>query len=202
MTLTQEKVEAIKKELQCVEPEEQQERLQEILSTLTPEEREQLVGKQQCPFCLMAEGKIPTVKVYEDNDILAILDINPASPGHTLIFTKAHYALITELSSDEASKLFTTANKIAKAITKALNASGVNIYAASGPAAGQTAPHVLVNIIPRFENDGIRFGWQPKKLDSDALSEIGKKISENIEKEKPKVEVVELVEDDEEPIYG
>ena len=196
MALTPERIKEIKQELEELAPEEQQKRLQELLATLSPEEREQLAGKPQCPFCMIADGKIPATKVYEDAEILAVLDINPATPGHTIAFTKEHYAKLEELSADETQKLFKTAQKAAKAMTSGLNAAGVNIYLASGQTAGQTAPHLLVNIIPRYENDGVRFGWQPKKQTDEELENIGKRISENLEKEKPTVAITEVVTED------
>lgn len=201
MVLTPDKIEAIKEELSGLNPEEQQKKLQEILATLDPEEREQLVGKQQCPFCTMAEGKIPVVKVHEDVEVLAILDINPANPGHTLVFTKKHNSTLNDLTPYESDRLFTVVNKVAKAITKGLNAAGVNIYAASGRAAGQTSPHLLVNVIPRFENDGIRFGWQPKKQTEEDLSQIAKNISGGMEDEKKPTEEI-VLDEDEDTILG
>ncbi|MFH0752470.1 MAG: HIT family protein [archaeon] len=202
MVLTPEKIEEIKKQLSGLNPEEQQTKLQEILQTLDPKEREQLTGgPQQCPFCLMAEGKIDVIKVYEDVEVLAILDINPANPGHTLVFTKKHNTTINDLTPYESDRLFTPTDKIAKAISKALGAAGVNLYLASGAAAGQTAPHLLINIIPRFENDGIRFGWQPKKQDPETMKKIAKNISNNLEEEKPMIEEV-IDEDDEDEIIG
>ena len=196
MTLTPENIDKIKQELEGLTPEEQQEKLQEILATLSPEEREQIAGKPQCPFCMIADGKIPSAKVYEDSEILAVLDINPATPGHTIAFTKEHYSKLEELSADEAQKLFKIAQKIAKAMTKGLNAAGVNIYMASGTAAGQTAPHLLVNIIPRYDNDGVKFGWQPKKQTDEERGVISNRISENLEKEKPAIAIIEVVTED------
>lgn len=200
MVLTPQKINEIKEELSELKPEEQQQKLQEILSSLDPEEREQLVGKQQCPFCSMAEGKIPVIKVYEDLEILAILDINPANPGHTLVFTKKHNATLNDLNPYESDRLFTAANKIAKAMAKGINAKGVNMYIASGPAAGQTAPHLLINIIPRFENDGLRFGWQPKKMAEEQMASIAKSISSNFEEERKPIE--EVTWDEEDTIIG
>lgn len=197
MVLTPDKIGAIKEQLQGLSPEEQQKKLQEILATLDPEEREQLVGKQQCPFCVMVEEKIPVTKVYEDVEVLAILDINPANPGHTLVFTKKHNATINDMTPYESDRLFTTTDKIAKSMRKALGAAGVNIHIASGAAAGQTAPHLLVNIIPRFENDGVRFGWQPRKQTEEEMKHVAKKIINNLEEEKPKEkEVIEYDEED------
>ncbi len=197
MTLTPEKIEEIKGQLVGLAPEEQQAKLQEILQTLTPEEREQLTGKPQCPFCSMVQGKIQVTKVYEDVEILAILDINPANPGHTLVFTKEHKETINDLTPYESDRLLTTTYKLAKAINKGLNAAGTNVYIASGAAAGQTAPHLLVNIIPRFEKDGIRFGWQPRKQTEEEIRHVAKKISSGLEEEKPSIEIIEEDEDDE-----
>lgn len=200
MVLTPKKISEIKEELSELKPEEQQQRLQEILSDLDPEEREQLVGKQQCPFCSMAEGKIPVVKVYEDMEILGILDINPANPGHTLVFTKKHNATLNDLNPYESDRLFTAANKIAKAMATGINAKGVNMHIASGPAAGQTSPHLLINIIPRFDNDGLRFSWQPKKMAEEQMASIAKSISSNFEEEKKPIE--EVTWDEEDTIIG
>lgn len=196
MALTQQKIEAIKEQLAGLPPEEQQAKLQEILQTLNPEEREQLMGKQQCPFCAMAEGKIPVTKIYEDVEVLAILDINPANPGHTLVFTKKHNATINDLTPYESDRLFTTTYNLAKAISKSLNATGTNIHIASGAAAGQTAPHLLVNIIPRFEGDGIKFGWQPRKQTDEEIKHVAKKILSSMEEERPAI--TEVIEEEDE----
>ncbi len=200
MALTPQKIEAIKEQLAGLPPEEQQAKLQEILQTLNPEERTHLMGKEQCPFCSMAEGKIPVVKIYEDVEVLAILDINPANPGHTLVFTKKHNATMNDLTPYEADRLFTTTYKLAKAISKGLNAAGTNIFIASGAAAGQTAPHLLVNIIPRFDGDGIKFGWQPRKQTDEEIRHVAKKISSSLEEEKPMI--TEVIEDEDDEITG
>lgn len=200
MALTPQKIDAIKEQLAGLPPEEQQAKLQEILQTLSPEERAQLMGKQQCPFCMMAEGKIDVVKVYEDVEVLAILDINPANPGHTLVFTKKHNLKIEDMTPYEADRLFTTTYKLTKAVTNGLNAAGTNVYIASGAAAGQTAPHLLVNIIPRFEGDGIRFAWQARKQTEEEIKHVAKKISSSMEEEKPLI--TEIVEEDDDDITG
>ncbi len=187
--LTPEKIEEIKKELMDLEGEDQQKKLQEILATLSPEEREQLVGKQQCPFCLMAEGKIPVKTVYEDNDILAILDINPANKGHTLVFPKDHAQIMSQVPPNIQGKLFEVANKISVAVFDATKAEGTNIFVANGAIAGQSAPHVLINVIPRFKDDGISIGWQPKKADETELESLSQIIKQNIPSDQKPLEV-------------
>lgn len=186
MVLTPEKINAIKSQLMGLSPEQQQEKLQEIVATLEPEEQEQLFGKQQCPFCSMAEGKIPVVKVYEDSDCMAILDIHPANKGHMLLFPKKHYGMMAQVPDDEAGKLFAVANKLAKAAFEALGAAGSNVIAGNGAIAGQRAPHALVNVIPRFEGDKVVVGWNPAEVDEKEFDSIAAKIKAKIPAEKPK----------------
>lgn len=184
MALTPEKINEIKSQLMGLNPEEQQEKLQEILATLPPEEQEQLVGKQQCPFCLMVSGEIPVKKVYEDNDCIAILDIHPASKGHMLLFPKKHYAMVAQIPDNEAGKLFAVANKLSKAAFEALKAAGTNILAGNGVKAGQRAPHALVNIIPRYEDDKIAIGWNPVQVEDNEMESLAQAISARIPAEK------------------
>lgn len=193
MAVTQELIDSIKKQLEGLSPEMQQEKLEEILSQLPPEDRDQLMGGNtggKCPFCLMAEGKIPVKKVYEDDIVMAILDINPANKGHTLLFPKKHSQLLVQVDDMEVAHMFQVANKLSDAIFQALGAKGTNIVVSNGPAAGQTAPHVLINIIPRFEKDGVSIGWAPKKLDEAEMEDAANKISEkakgiNMKKDEP-----------------
>ncbi len=184
MVLTPEKINEIKAQLAGLSPETQQEKLQEIVATLDPEEQEQLFGKQKCPFCAMAAGEIPVKKVYEDAECIAILDINPANKGHMLLFPKKHYGMMAQMPDDEAGKLYAVANKLAKAAFDGLKASGSNIVVGNGAIAGQRAPHALINIIPRFDGDKVVVGWNPVKLSEDEMDDALKRISANIPKEK------------------
>ncbi len=142
----------------------------------------------QCPFCLMALNKIPTKKIYEDNKIIAILDINPASKGHVLIFPRKHYSSTILMPEEEISSMFIIANKISASMVKSLNVQGINLFLANGEAAGQRVDHVILHVIPRYKGDNIPLTWNPKKSSESELSEIQKLILKNIEKEKPKEE--------------
>ena len=102
-----------------------------------------------------------------------------------------------QVSADENQRLFSVVQNVAKAAVTGLKAQGINIYLASGPGAGQTAPHLLVNVIPRFENDGIRFGWQPKKQTDEEMLKTAKLISSNIGEERKAI-VEEIIADDDE----
>ncbi len=196
--LSPEKIEEIKKELTGLEGDEQQKKLQEILAELSPEEREQLVGKQQCPFCLMAEGKIPVKTVYEDDDVMAILDINPATKGHTLVFPKSHAQIMGQVDPKIQGKLFTVANRVASALFDAVGAEGTNITLSNGGVAGQSSPHTLLNVIARFKDDGVAIGWQPKKADESELEGLASEIMSKMPKDVKPVEVKTVKEPDEE----
>jgi histidine triad (HIT) family protein len=186
--LTPEQIEAIKGELMSLKPEEQKKKFAEILSKLSEEEKEQLVGKQQCPFCLMAEGKIPVKKVYEDDKVLAILDINPANKGHTLLFPKNHAKIMPEVPEEVAKHCFSVANKISKALVDSIGAEGTNIFLANGSVAGQTAPHVLIHIIPRHKGDKVSMEWEGHKEEDKEMETTAEAIRKKIPKEKLKEE--------------
>src|SRR3989338_9130093 len=189
---TQEELSALEQELMGMSPEEQKEKLNEFISSLSPEEITALKEKQ-CPFCLMASGKIETKKIYEDPKILAVLDINPASAGHVLIFPKKHYPYLSSLSDQEISHLFVVVNKIGNKIIGSLKAKGFNIYLASGSAAGQKSDHLIVHAIPRNENDDINFKWDAKKIAEEDFSRIRELLK--VEYEQPREEIKKPKED-------
>lgn len=192
MALTEEKVNEIKKQLEGLSPEEQKEKFQEILATLSPEEREELTGgQQQCPFCLMVQGQIPVKKIYEDDTCMAILDINPANKGHILLFPKNHAPFMAAVDDSDVGHLFKVANMLSKAVFEAMGAEGTNILVANGPVAGQTAPHVLINIIPRKQGDKVSIGWEPQKVEESEMEEIANKIISKTQQVKKDTVVIE-----------
>lgn len=127
--------------------------------------------KDDCIFCKLANGIIPTNFIYEDDDFKVILDAGPATKGHALILPKEHYADIYELPSDLAGRVFTLAKKIAAHNTAVLNADGFNIVQNNGETAGQTVFHFHLHLIPRFKNDGQKIGWNPGKPTDEELKE-------------------------------
>ncbi len=112
--------------------------------------------KEDCLFCKIASGKIPSTKVYEDDAVFAFLDIYPASEGHTLVTPKKHFRDFTDMSAEDVASLFEVARKITAAVEKAFSADGSNIGINNGEAAGQEVPHVHVHVIPRKKGDGGR----------------------------------------------
>src|SRR3989344_6460596 len=115
MTLSQERIIEIQERLKGLSPEEQQEKLNEILKELPPEELHDLT-KQQCLFCGIAERKIDANIVYEDGIVMAVLDINPANQGHVILFPKKHHQFLFQVSDTEVEHLFKIVNKISLAI--------------------------------------------------------------------------------------
>lgn len=136
---------------------------------------------ENCIFCKIIAGEIPSTAVYEDEDFRAILDVNPAARGHVIILPKKHAADIYELPEEDAAKIFVVAKKIAAAIKKTYSCDGVNILQNNGEAAGQTVFHLHVHVIPRFTGDTehINIGWKPEDTPAD-LADIADEIKANM----------------------
>lgn len=113
-------------------------------------------GANMCVFCNIIEGKIPSSKIYEDDDVLAILDISQATKGHTLVMPKKHYENILQIPEDDYIKVMSKVKKIAQVILKAFDAKGLNILNNCNEVSGQTVMHFHVHIIPRYNTDDIQ----------------------------------------------
>ncbi len=134
--------------------EEQRKAYEEKIKNMSPEELRQL-QKQQCIFCQIISGKIPSKKIFEDQHCLAVLDINPATRGHLLLLPKEHYSIMPQVPSEELSHLFSISKLLSRVQLRALRVSGTNIFIANGPAAGQRAQHFMIHLIPRKEGDNL-----------------------------------------------
>jgi histidine triad (HIT) family protein len=130
-----------------------------------------------CIFCKIAQGELPSEKIYEDDKVLAFLDINPVNNGHTLLITKDHYENFLSLPDDLMSYVFKKAKLIAQAVSKGTDSDGFNLGINNGSAAGQMIFHCHLHIIPRKENDGIKM-WPGKEYQDGEI----KKVSEEIKK--------------------
>lgn len=125
---------------------------------LSPEQQQALdAQKVQCPFCKIVKGEIQSKKVYEDDKVLAILDINPATRGHLLVMPKEHYPIMPFIPPDIFDHLFAKTKLLSKAVKEGLLLFGDTIYVANGYAAGQQSSHFMLHIIPREEMDGLEF---------------------------------------------
>ena len=116
--------------------------------------------KDDCIFCKIAAGEIPSRKIYEDNDLIAIMDLSPTSKGHSLIIPKEHYTNIYDIDEEIAGKVMKTAKKLATKMTVALNCDGFNLLQNNGETAGQTMFHFHMYLIPRYndaDNNMLKF---------------------------------------------
>jgi histidine triad (HIT) family protein len=129
-----------------------------------------------CVFCKIRDGAIPSVKVYEDERTLAIMDINPLNPGHTLVLAKAHAATLFEAEPADLSAVIVAAKTIATALRQALQPDGLNLLQANGAAAFQSVPHFHLHLIPRFKDDGKGFDWKLVPGDRAEITANGERI--------------------------
>lgn len=132
-----------------------------------------------CIFCKIMAGEIPSYKIYENDEILAFLDIMPINPGHTLVITKAHYADLLATPEELIYQVVKAIKKITPAILKGVGASDFNLGLNNGPLAGQAVNHFHYHIMPRFKDDG-RELWRGKKYGAGEAEEIVSKIKENL----------------------
>ena len=137
--------------------------------------------QNNCIFCKIIAGEIPSATIYEDEDFKVIMDISPAAKGHAIILPKKHCADLYELDDSTASKALMVARKVATAIKAEFNCDGLNLLQNNGEAAGQTVFHFHLHLIPRYRKDQVNITWAHGKYgDGEAAAfatAIAKKIS-------------------------
>ena len=131
---------------------------------------------ENCIFCKLANGEIPTATLYEDDDFRVILDAGPASKGHALILPKEHYKNLYELDDEIAAKALVLAKKMITKLTDVLGCDGYNIVQNNGEVAGQTVFHFHIHLIPRYEGDEVGLGWKMGELTDEVRDEILSKL--------------------------
>ena len=134
--------------------------------------------KDDCIFCKIANGEIPSKTIYEDSDFRVILDLGPATKGHALILPKEHADNLFELSDEVAGKVLPVAKKVANNMKEKLACDGLNLVQNNGESAGQTVSHFHVHVIPRYVGDGQEIGWKPGQPTQDELAAIAKQLVE------------------------
>ena len=134
------------------------------------------MAEVNCIFCKIIKGEIPCTKVYEDDKILAFLDINPVNPGHTLIIPKKHSETILDTDEEMLKSIMAVTKKLSSVIIKAVKADGFEVCINNKKAAGQIVPHLHMHIMPRFNNDGLKFDWGSKKYSNKEMTNIAEKI--------------------------
>lgn len=130
-----------------------------------------------CLFCKIVSAEIPSARVYEDEDVVAFLDIKPVNPGHTLVVPKKHSAAFHDADPATLERLIVAMQKIANAVTNATETQGFNIEQNNGEVAGQVVPHLHFHIIPRTKEDGLKH-WPGTPYGEGEMDEMKRRISE------------------------
>lgn len=131
-----------------------------------------------CVFCKILEGELPSMRVYEDERTLAIMDINPLNAGHCLVLTKAHAPTLWDAAPADLQAAIVTAQKVAVALKTAVKPDGLNMLQANGGAAFQSVLHYHLHLIPRWNNDGKGFDWPVVAGDRAQIQAIGERLRE------------------------
>ncbi len=129
-----------------------------------------------CIFCAIVAGQIPATKVYENEAVLAFMDIAPANPGHLLVIPKSHYRNIFDMPTAVGSQIMEAAIQLATAMREALNPDGLNLFQSNEAAGFQTVFHFHLHLIPRWEDDALRLPWKPSNGDLASIGNIADKI--------------------------
>ncbi len=134
--------------------------------------------KDDCIFCRIANGEIPSKTLYEDSEFRVILDLGPAAKGHALILPKEHAENLYDLPEGTAAAAMVLAQRMARIMQKKLRCDGLNLVQNNGEAAGQTVHHFHLHLIPRYIDDGQSINWKPGKPTQEELEAIRKLIAE------------------------
>ncbi len=131
---------------------------------------------ENCIFCKIANGDIPSRTLYEDENFRVILDLAPATKGHALILPKSHFKNLYEISDEVAAKVLPLAKKMANTMTEKLGCDGFNIIQNNNEVAGQTVFHFHMHLIPRYENDGQNMVMKANEASADELDAVKEQI--------------------------
>ena len=130
-----------------------------------------------CIFCKIANGEIPSNKLYEDDDFVAIMDLSPATKGHSLVIPKKHYDNFFAMTPEEAAEAMKRARKVAGTLMEKLHPDGMNMTQNNGEVAGQTVMHYHLHLIPRYLSDPEHINWKPGPADPEELKKIYAEIT-------------------------
>ena len=135
-----------------------------------------MTSDPDCIFCKIIAGEIPCFKLFEDDETLAFMDINPASDGHALVIPREHARDVHAISDHSIAATVKTAKRIAAAIEKALQPEGLNLLQCNGPAAAQSVFHFHMHVLPRSSGDELKLNWGPKPGEMDKIGEMAERI--------------------------
>jgi histidine triad (HIT) family protein len=135
-----------------------------------------------CIFCAIVQGRAPAETIFEDEETLAFMDINPANPGHTLVIPKRHVRDVYELDEETAAAVMKATARVARAIKRALQPDGMNLVQSNERAGGQEIFHFHIHVIPRWYGDGLRLARPPEVRGTMPIKEAAARISREVAK--------------------
>ncbi|MBI3027496.1 HIT family protein [Candidatus Woesearchaeota archaeon] len=135
---------------------------------------------EDCVFCKIIGGKIPSAKIYEDEKVISFLDIMPANKGHCLVVPKIHAQTLVEMGDEDLSAAIKATKKVARALSLSFGNGSFNIVMNNGKEAGQLVNHAHIHLIPRFQKDRLRIKWSHLKYEGDEIKDYAEKIKKFI----------------------
>jgi histidine triad (HIT) family protein len=132
-----------------------------------------------CIFCKIIKGEVPCTKIYEDNEVLAFLDIGPVNKGHMLVMPKEHYETLLDIPDDLLCAVSEAVKRLSKAVRKGTGCGGICILQNNFKVSGQIVPHYHVHIIPRLGTDGLKH-WPQGKYEEGEADKIAEKIKKSL----------------------
>lgn len=135
---------------------------------------------EECLFCKIVRGEIPSAALLENEKVLSFLDINPVNHGHALVIPKKHVETLIEAEPDELENCIVTARQVAGAIVEATGAEGFNLLQNNGRCSGQVVPHMHFHVIPRWSDDGFSLGWRQGGYEDGELDALLKNIKQKL----------------------
>ena len=139
-----------------------------------------MIRLENCIFCKIIGGKMPSCKVFEDEKVLSFLDIMPANKGHCLVIPKNHSPTLTEMSDEDLTAVIKAAKKVARALSLSFGNASFNMVMSNGKEAGQLVNHAHIHIIPRFQKDRLRLKWSHQKYENNEINQYAEKIKKFI----------------------
>jgi histidine triad (HIT) family protein len=129
-----------------------------------------------CIFCKIVAGELPSTQLASDDRVVVFMDINPVSHGHCLVVTREHQPTVYEIGDEDAAAVMAAARRVALAIRDGLKPDGLNLHQSNGAVAGQIVPHFHLHLIPRWEGDDAGIRWRSHPGDPGRIAEAAEQI--------------------------
>jgi histidine triad (HIT) family protein len=131
---------------------------------------------EDCLFCGIVEGSVPSETIDSDESTVAFMDIAPATPGHALVVPRKHSADLLEVEADDLNAAIQAAQRLSRRMKDVLGADGIDLINACGAAAWQTVFHFHIHVVPRYEDDPLKLPWIPEEGDKSEIAELARKL--------------------------